>query len=389
MTGVKRPAEEPLPPVHPIKQARISKTRPDGSTASPSQPGLMEEWKGLGGNLVSLIGKTARKAGRKARRWARRWIWRPFVPGGSSRHNSCLKLGFIASFQASPTPPPVTLLTLPPITSSTLPPVAPPTLPSAPSSILSTVTVPSFLFTFRAWLPPWSPGASEADAVNCTGEALPAENQLVQDLECSTKSPCQSVLEEQCQTDQEDTWPRTDIGVLPYSDMKLRLQQSSQHKSQGPENASDTSLHTLALDTSLSKIESTETRRLASEQTDLLSQSSLLSECVSSLTYQSNNSRTRPDGHPPKFLLGYSPAIGLDTALAAPPRKVKQAIKQGKQRPYKKRPHILQNIVSAVCYACHDFRSTMCSTMRKSVQLVCNCERKSQKNCMTSNVLKV
>jgi len=388
MTGVKRPAEEPLSPVHSIKQARISKTRSDGDTASPSQPGLMEEWKGLGGNFVSLVGKTARRAYRKTVRWTRSWMRRSSVSGGSSRHISCLKFGFIASFQVSSTPPPVTSPTLPPIISSTLPPVAPPILPSAPSPIFPTVAAPSFTFKFRGWLafPSWFSGASEAHVVNRTEEALPAENQLVQDLECSTKRPLQSVLEEQCQ---EDTWPRTDIGVAPYSDVKLRLQQSSQHKSQIPENAPDASLHTLALDISLSKIENTETRRLASEQTDLLSQSSLLSECVSSLASQPNNSQTRPDGHPPKFLLGYSSTVGLDAELAAPPRKTKLAIKQGKQRPYKKRPHILQDVVSTVCYVCHDFRSMMCSTKPKSVRLVCNCERKSQKNCMTSNVLKV
>lgn len=373
MTGVKRPAEEPLEPIHSVKQARISKTRSDGTTASPSQPGLMEEWKGWGGDFVNLAGKTVSKAFCETKRLARRWIWGSSDPGGSSRHISCLKFGFIASFQVSPTLPPVTSPTLLPITSSTLPPVSPPTLPSAPSPTLSTVAAPSFLFQFRSLLP----GASEAHVVNRTGKALSAQNQVGQDLDCSTKGAFQTnSLEEQCQTDQEDTWPRTDIGVPPYSDVKLRLQQSSQHKSRGPEYALDASLHTLALDASLSNIKITETRRLASEQIDLQSQSTLVSECVSSLTSQPNNSQSHPEGHPPKFLLGYSPTDGLDAALAAPPRKTKLAINQGKKRLYKKRPHILRDNVSPVWYVCHDFRSTMCSTKPKSLQLVRNCERK-------------
>ena len=89
MTGVKRPAEEPLEPIHSVKQARISKTRSDGTTASPSQPGLMEEWKGWGGDFLDLAGKTVRKALRETKRLARRWIWGSSVPGGSSRHVYC------------------------------------------------------------------------------------------------------------------------------------------------------------------------------------------------------------------------------------------------------------------------------------------------------------
>lgn len=320
MTGVKRPAEEPLEPIHSVKQARILKTRSDDHTASSSQPGLMEEWKGWVGDSVLLVDKTARKAFSETKRLARRArrsIW------GSS-------------VSVSPPPPAVPSPTLPPKTLSTLP-----------------VADPSFSFQFRSLLPRWCPGALEAHVVTRTGQALPAQNQLGQDLDCSTKGAFQfDLLEEQCQMDQEDTWPRTDIGVPPHSDEKLRRQQSLQHWSQGPENTSDAFSHKLAFDASLSNIQSTDTRRLASEPIDLLSRSSLLSECVSSLNSQPNNSQTCPEGHPPEFLLGYAPTIGLDAALAAlPPRKIKPAIKQGKQRPYKKRQHILHTVHKAKVHA--------------------------------------